>query len=241
MLAAAGLLIAVGCGRSYEDRLQQTLERMKYEKRLNDNLEPAPKKEDGKFHEAQIFVRPPKGLAFSKDGFTLSTLEEGKFDLAASFTGEKGSLHILARKKVPKGAAKKKGQPEAEAVPRGEFIPDVVAVLNPIFSTEVDTSKMKEVTKKGSVGVGNKFKAIPTFEVANGENVQVYFYGAKTDVHQVALIFQYPKADHAKLTSQIELCLESFAVGERAARAYRGGSDEEGAEGGESGSGGAPF
>ena len=132
---------------------------------------------------------------------------------------------------APRGADKKKAA-AADTASRGEFNADVVAVVNAAYSADLDLTKFKEETKK----TGNKFKrAPPTFE-SNGKNVQVFLYGTKTDQHQVALIFEYPKEEHTTMNPKIELCLDSFAVGKKAQRAYAGNAEEE--ESGEGGSGG---
>ena len=232
-VATAALLLAGGCGgRSYEVRLDKTLEAMRYKKRLDDNLAPAPTK--GKLEQNLIFIRPPKGLDGPANEFTLvPALEPDKFDVADTFF-EKGkqTMHVLARVKRPKGPANKKGAaPEAPKAERHEFVPDVIELLNSAYSLELDPAKAKEESKKQ-----NKFRHL-TFE-ANGKNVQVYFYGNKTSVYELALIFEYPKSEQANLVSKIELCLESFATGEKARRAFSGTMTEE--EGGEAGAGGAP-
>src|SRR4051812_5180306 len=134
ILATVGLMAIAGCGSSYDIRMNKTLEDMRYRKRLDDNLMPAQSK--GKFEELMIFIRPPKDLQPAKE-FLLPIPEPGKFDLEASFlenqkggespggdaqpegSGEakapkssaKQSLHVLARVKRPKGAAKKKAEP----------------------------------------------------------------------------------------------------------------------------------
>ena len=46
-------------------------------------------------------------------------------------------------------------------------------------------------------------------------------------------IFEYPKAEHNSVNPKIGLCLECFATGERAKRAFAGNESEE--EGGEPG------
>ena len=66
----------------------------------------------------------------------------------------------------------------------------------------------------------------------NAKNVQVYLYGSKNSPYEVALIFEYPKAEHNSVNPKIGLCLEAFATGEKAKRAFAGGeADEEGGEG----------
>src|SRR2546421_5517135 len=82
ILTTASLMAAWGCGNSYDIRMNKTLEDMRYRKRLDDNLMPAPTK--GKFEDLMIFVRPPKNLQPAKE-FLLPLPEPGKFDLEASF------------------------------------------------------------------------------------------------------------------------------------------------------------
>jgi hypothetical protein len=238
ILMTASLLVAAGCGSSYEKRLEETLDRMRYEAKLDKNLMPPPKKEEGKFVESAIFIRPPKNFKHSKE-FTLTVLEAGRFDLDASFLDEKvanESLHVLARINRPKAADKKKAAAPADAVVRGDFNADVVGVVNSAYSAELDVAKFKEETKKS----GNKFKRAPAFE-SNGKNVQVFIYGTKNDQHQVALIFEYPKEEHTTMNPKIELCLDSFAVGKKAQRAYAGEDEEESGEEGGSGGSGVAF
>jgi hypothetical protein len=228
LAATTTLVLAGGCGgEKYEFRLNKTLEEMRYRKRLDDNLNPAATK--GRLEQNLIFIRPPKGLSTepAKD-FQLTVLEPGKFDVSESFyEKDKQNLHILARVKRPKGPAGKKGaQAEQAQAVRGEFVGDVLAVLGSVYNVDLDPAKVKEETKRN-----NKFKHL-TFE-ANGKNIQVYFYGAKTSQYEVALIFEYPKSEQASLVSKIDLTLGSFGVGERARRAFNGSvSEEEGAEGG---------
>lgn len=224
-LATTALLLAGGCGgRSYEIRLDKTLEDMRYRKRLDDNLMPAPTKT--KLETFNIFVRPPKNLVQSKE-FLLTVLEPGKFDVADSFNDDKQSvMHVLAWVKLPKTPAKKGAAEPASAARTGNFNTEVVALLNGVYNVEIDATKAKEVSKRN-----NKFKHL-AFE-ANGKNVQVYFIGTKSQPPEVALIFEYPKTEQAALVSKIDLCLGSFATGERARRAFTGSvGEEESAEGG---------
>jgi len=233
MLATVSLLLAVGCGRSYEERLNLTIERMKYEKELDKNLMPPPTKDEGKFRDT-IFIRPPRNFKHSKE-FTLTVLEPGKFDLDSSFLDEKTAnegLHVLGRIKTIKAPDKKKAAPAADSGSRGDFNSDVVAVLNSAYSIELDLTKFKEETTKKS---GNKF--LHRSAESGGKNVQVYLFGKKADQFQVALIFEYPKDDQVAMTQKIGYCLESFAVGKKAQKAYAGGSEAED-ESGEGGSGG---
>jgi len=236
ILASASLVAAWGCGNSYDIRMNKTLDDMRYRKRLDENLIPAPTK--GKFEELLIFVRPPKNLQQAKD-FLLPLPEPGKFDFEASFletqkagdssapSGEtpKQSLHLLARVKRPKNPNAKK---KAEPVNRGDFNRDVLALLNGAYAppAELTMDKFKETKKKN-----NTFKHY-AFAV-NGKNVQVYLYGTKNSAYEVALVFEYPSSEHTTLYSKIELCLESFAEGNKARRAFSGaGGDEQAGEAG---------
>ncbi len=57
----------------------------------------------------------------------------------------------------------------------------------------------------------------------------MYLNVVKRVPYQVALIFEFPKSESAALSQKIELCLGSFATGERAKRKYsNGGVEEEG-------------
>src|SRR5438132_2268717 len=101
LLLTTTLLLAGGCGGArYDVRLAQTLTDMRYRKRLDDNLMPAPTKT--KLESFSVFVRPPKNLVQSKE-FLLTVLEPGKFDIADSFSesDKQVLMHVLAWVKVP--------------------------------------------------------------------------------------------------------------------------------------------
>jgi len=222
----AGLVLAVGCGtQNYDIRLERTLDHMAYQKKLNDNLNDAPTK--GKLEELQIYVRPPKDMTGPTQTFQMTVVEPGRFDVESSFIEQdKQSLHLLARVKRPKTPSKKAPTP-AETVPRGDFSTDVVELVKNAYGTEVIEAKFKEEKmQRGS----NTFRA-QTLDVGP-KNVQIYLYGGKTNPYDVALIFEYPKAEHAAIYPKIKLCLESFAVGEKARKAFSGGETEIDTEGG---------
>jgi len=223
-LATASLIVIAGCGRTYDYRIEKTVDNLRYDKRLNENL--MPPAESGKFKENLIFLRPPKNLAQSQTFLMAS--EAGKFDVEQSFQeAGKRSLHVMARVKLPKSASKK--ATAAPATPRGEFNGDVLAVLNNTYkpAEELVISKFKPVEKKraNSALPGNEFKRY-TFPW-NDKTVQVYLF--KKDIYDVALVFEYPTTDHSNLATKIDLCLESFAVGDRAKQKLSGtGAEEEG-------------
>ena len=232
MLLTTALMIAAGCGgKSYETRLERTLEELRYEKRLNDNLMPAPTK--SKLEQLLVYVRPPKQLQGPTKEFQLTVLEPGKFDIADSFIEQdKQALHVLARVKKPKAPPGKKAAPTpADNVARGPFNADVIALLNAVYNVELDPTKAKNEDKNK-----RSFKRL-NFE-ANGKNIQLYLYGSKTSPYEVALIFEFAKSEQAALVSKIELCLGSFSTGERARRAYTGKEAEEEPTEGEAASGG---
>jgi len=222
----AGLVLAVGCGtQNYDIRLERTLDHLAYQKKLNDNLNDAPTK--GKLEELQIYVRPPKDMTGPTQTFQMTVVEPGRFDVESSFIEQdKQSLHLLARVKRPKTPSKKAPTP-ADTVPRGDFSTDVVELVKNAYGTEVIEAKFKEEKmQRGS----NSFRA-QTLEVGP-KNVQIYLYGGKTNPYDVALIFEYPKAEHAAIYPKIKLCLESFAVGEKARKAFSGVETEIDTEGG---------
>ncbi len=235
MLASTILLVAAGCAARYEKRLNDTLEEMKYQKRLDDNLMPAVTK--SKLEQLLIYLRPPKSLQGPAKDFMLTVVEPGKFDVTESFyEPDKQSLHVLARVKRPKGPDSKKAAANpAETATRGDFNTDVIAILNSVYSMDIDLTKAKEEPRRR-----NKFKRL-AFE-ANNKNVEVYLYGSKTIPYEVALVYEYPSSEKKALANKIELSLGAFAVGEPARRRFSGATtDEEAAEGGASAGGAAPF
>jgi hypothetical protein len=209
------LLICLGCGsRGYDRRLNETIVLMRYRKNLDDNLTPPATK--GKLDQNSIYLRPPKNLQKMSE-FSLTVLEPGKFDVAETFV-EKDvqNLHVLARVQKIKDP-KKKGAATPET-PRGEFKTEVYGLLSGVFSVDVDTLKDKDETKGK-----NKYKHL-AFE-ANGKMVHCYLYGSKTNLPEVALIFEYPKSETG-LTSKIDFCLQSFATGTKARLLFTGSEED---------------
>src|SRR3954467_8814347 len=152
IILGAGLVLVLGCGtQNYEIRLEHTIEKMKYQKRLDDNLTDAPTK--GKLEELQIYVRPPKNMTGPTQTFQMTVVEPGKFDVESSFIEQdKQSLHLLARVKRPKTPAKKGAA--AEPTPRGDFNADVVELVKNVYGVELNVTDFKEEKKEK-----NTFKA----------------------------------------------------------------------------------
>jgi hypothetical protein len=221
----AGLVLAVGCGtQNYEYRLERTIERMKYQRRLDANLTDAPTK--GKLEQLQIYLRPPKNMTGPTQTFQWTVIEPGKFDVESSFVEpEKQSLHVLARVKLPKVAAKK-GAPKAEPPPRGKFTDEVVDLVKSVYGVDLAFSDFKD-EQHGDNTFKHKLLDL------SAKNVQIYLYGTEKTPYEVALIFEYPKTEHNTVNPKIGLCLESFAAGERAKRAFAGTESEEEGGGGE--------
>src|SRR3954465_11226121 len=128
IVLGGGLVVGLGCGtQNYEYRLEHTIDQMKYQKRLDDNLTDPPTK--GKLEELQIYVRPPTDMTGPTQTFQMTVVEPGKFDVEASFIEQdKQSLHLLARVKRPKTPSKKAPTP-AETTPRGDFNTDVLDLV----------------------------------------------------------------------------------------------------------------
>jgi hypothetical protein len=232
VLVGMVLVVLAGCS-DYDLRLQETLEEMQWKKKLDDNLAPASEK--GQLKDELIYVRQPKTLTGPTQTFGL-TVEPGKFDVENSFIDQaKGaSLHLLARHKKPKPAANKKGAaPAAEATPRGDFAADVLEVVKSAYGVEVAPTQLKSDTKKRK-GRANTYRIIK--QDLGAKEVQVYIYGNKNDAYEVALIFEGPKDELRNLFSRIDYCLQSFAVGDFARRAFAGVSEFDAGEEG----GGAP-
>ncbi len=224
ILASACLLLVVGC-RDYDFRLGKTLEELKYQQRLEKNLEKAPLK--GSLQGELIYVRPPKGLSGPTKAFTLTVVEPGKFDLENSFIDEakKASLHVLARHKKPKAPPKKGAAPIA-AAERGDFTNEVIELVKAAYAVEdLTPAKFKPVIKKHE-GRENSYKEVKLD--LNTKEVLVYLYGDKNGPYNIALIFEYPKTEVNNLSPKIGLSLEAFAVGEAAGRAFSGGGGDEG-------------
>lgn len=230
-LGTAALLLAGGCGmKSYETRLNRTLENMQYQDRLNKLLtEPLTK---GKWEELSVYLRPPKNLAPMKE-WALAPAEPGKFDIESSFLEpQKQSMHVLVRVKRAKPTGKKKAPTPADTADRTNFNRDVLNILNESYkpAEEITLTKFKPETKRS-----NEYRYYTT--TVNGRNVQVYLL-QKSAPYDVALIFEYPKSEQSSLFSKIGMCLESLAVGEKARRYFSGATSEEEASGG--GGSGAP-
>jgi hypothetical protein len=218
VLLSFGLFLLLGCGtQSYETRLKTTIDNMKYQKSLDDNLAAAPTK--GKLEELQIYVRPPKNMTGPTQSFQLTVVEPGKFDLESSFIEpEKQSLHVLGRVKRLKTPSKK--APAQNETPRGEFNTDIVELLKNVYGADLAVSDFKAETNRG-----NDFKH--RLLDLNAKIVQIYLYGDKNSPYELALIFEYPKAVQSVVNPKIRLCLESFAVGDKAKRAFAGGEIED--------------
>ena len=169
----------------------------------------------------EIFIRPPLGLAGPTQAFTLIAVEPGKFDIENSFIDEKKgtSLHVVARIKKPKACAgaRRASAPAAEPVARGKFIDDVVELVKAAYSIELAPADLKPESKHQH---GNRDERLQGREARPRptKEVEVYVYTEPSRVHEVALIFEYPKAEKNYMDPKIGLCLESFAVGERARR-----------------------
>jgi hypothetical protein len=224
ILASACLLLIVGC-RDYDFRLGKTLDEMKYQQRLERNLEKAPLK--GTLQAESIYVRPPKGFAGPTKAFTLTVVEPGKFDLENSFIDEgKASLHVLARHKKPK-APPKKGAAPAPVAARGDFTNEVIELVKAAYGVEdLTPAKFKPAIKRHE-GRENNYKEVKLD--LNAKEVVIYLYGDKNGPYNIAMIFEYPKTEVNNLSPKIGLSLEAFAVGDAANRAFSGGG-EEGAE-----------
>lgn len=247
MTATAGLILILGCGRSYEDRLAKTIQRLQYQERLDRNLEPAAQ---GKFKDLSVFIRPPKPLQAAQ-AFGL-TDNPGQFDLSGTFLGvpkadgtpakKEGEaeaeaapaevplrLHVMARVKKAKKTTKKGEPPPPEpATPRGDFTADVRALIaNDLPGEQAGAAALKNDNKRD-----NAFKRL-IYSAANGDSIRAYFY--KVGDHEVALVFDIPPPldKSKKVENAITLALESFAAGPKAVRRFasesQGGDDEEAA------------
>jgi hypothetical protein len=240
VLASASFVVAIGCS-DYDIRMGKTLEEMRYAKRLNTNLEEPSTK--GTLQGDSIYIRPPLGLKGPTQAFSLTGVDPGKFDIENSFIdAAKGtSLHLVARVKKPKVApTAKKGAPAAapvEAVPRGKFIDDVVELVKAAYNVELTAGEFK-AQSESHLSRENAYK-VRKIDMTTKE-VDIYIYTESSGVREVALIFEFPKTELNYMTPKIKLCLESFAVADRANRSFEGTISDLDAGGGEPIGTGAP-
>lgn len=228
LVSISSLIFGVGCfgQKSYTDRLDHTLSKLERERRITKNLMPAP--DDKKFKDLAVYIRPPKEEVMAKTG----QLPAGEaFELDASFLDKTdAALHLLARVKLPKKTPTKGAAPTPTPAPRGDFTRDVLNVLASVYGSVDGLTTPKFVDeKKGN----NRFKRLVV--TANDKEVRLYTY--KKDNHDVALVFVYDPKLKGLLSTKIDLCLETFAVGAKATQILNGGQDEDEDP---SGGGGAP-
>ncbi|MDB5352320.1 MAG: hypothetical protein JWN86_3567 [Planctomycetota bacterium] len=236
-------LVVSGCGvAAYDVRLKDTLEKLRYEAKLNSFLE---KPAEGKFKELNVWLRVPKPLV--EDKLALNTAP-GAIDHGATFTGspvplaaKEGEtppvlppmkLHVLVRQK-PKKAAAKKGEPPPTVDPnvanRAAFIADVKATLAAAYGGEAATDKAPATFKANK----NTFKDLK-FTAASGDDIRVYFAEANKGDLEVALVFDIPPAlrTNALAGSGVDYCLKSFALGNAARNLFNNGGKAAGAKDG---------
>ncbi len=242
-MSALVLVLVLGCGK-YEKRLDVTIERMKYQQRLDQYLKPA---EGGKFQELGIHLRVPLDMNPAREVTIVP--EEGAFDLVANFAGsapageqakEGGAappplrLNVLARVKRKK-AAPKKGETPPPEVPRGDFKADVRALLAASLGNPEDAQNKADAAERKRL---NEYRRL-IFTAGNGNIIRVYFY--KQAEYDTALIWNIPPAAERNAATAIDLCLETQAVGARALNLFQGGSDEEVPAAGAAPGGGTAF
>lgn len=234
MLAVSTLLVTLGCGHSYKERIEATLTRMREMQRLDQNLNPA---ESGRLQELGIFLRVPKSLVAAREpGLNAPA---GHYDSLTTYLDLSGGgadakkkaeapeaplrLHVLTRVNRKK-AAPKKGEPaEPEpAVPRGVFIEDVRNLLaSDLGGGEALTNTLQNDKKRS-----NDFKRL-MFTASNGDLITAYFY--KQGDYDVALVWDIPPGQERTpaMTTGSELTMGALATGPRALTAFQGGDVDE--------------
>lgn len=232
-LVSTTLVVVLGCTRSYESRLAMTLKQIEYQQRLDQFLNPP---EDDPFKARGVYVRLPKPL--SRADRPDLAVAEGAYDLLGWFVdltavaSKKGGApspsiraYVLGRVKQTRKAQTKKGAPPPPEVPRGEFVPEVRSLLASHFGLpEFEEAKL-EPHKAGK----NEFRRMIVDLQPGSENrdvVTTYFYNQGN--HDVAFVWLVPDAAKKSLpaTTGINLCLESFAVGNLALRRFAGDTDD---------------
>ncbi|MBX6313516.1 MAG: hypothetical protein IRY99_11460, partial [Isosphaeraceae bacterium] len=231
LAVSAACVLALGCGtRSYEFRMNKTLEFLKYRQRLDQYLNPPA---EDKLKDLAIYLRPPKPLSLAS-AFQLTSTPD-QFDLEKSFTGgqAKGDslrLHVLARKKQD---TKKKGA-AAESAARMPFKDAVFSLLANDYGA---AEALQGAKIENSKAKANNYKRVLFIAPSNGHLIRVYLYSQAP--YDVALVWDIPPSlsKDATTNEAIALSLESFAVGAKANRQFQAGvGDEESAPaGGEAG------
>ena len=230
LLVLSTTMLMAGCfGRdSYEKRMTDRLDKLRYERRIKANLMARPA--DKKFEDLAIAIQPPKDEELTRT--SQLPVAEGQYELDASFVDKAGPvLHLLARVKLPKKAPVKGAPAPPPPTQRGEFTRDVLAVLTGVYPQVEGLMTPKFVDeKKGN----NRFKRLVTTVSDRGGERELKLYTYKEGNHEAALVFVYDPKLRGTLGTKIDLCLETFAAGARATRVFGGGQadDEEAAGGG---------
>lgn len=247
LAATMVLVLAAGCGKSYERRVEATLNRLRYEQKLNQYLKPA---EGGKFQDLGIFLRVPIGLEPTlQPGLAV---DPGAYEVVATFLDSGGAdskkaadapppaaglrLHVLARVKRKKSTPKKGEAPPPES-PRGDFVADVrQALASDLGNTDDAQNKALDNNTQGK----NAYKRL-IFTAGNGDFIRAYF--AKQGDYEVALIWDVPQAVDKSSANGVRYCLESFATGPAALARFQGRNEDEpdAGEGGGAAGGGQAF
>jgi hypothetical protein len=222
---ALAALACWGCG-NYEERLEQSLNRMKEQARLDQYLNPPV---GSNFQAERIALRTPRPLPSEPSDFGLIPgLGNELFDIRSSFVaaaqggGTELGLHVLGRHKAPPRADAKNAPPQPDLSQRGDFTQDVLNLLGRIHS-EIQNQTPTKVVKKS-----NEFNRWAY--TANNNAVEVYVMNRRigNEDYNLALIWEVPPKNMATYRSPIDMCLETLAVGPDAARSFNqgpGGTD----------------
>ena len=165
--------------------------------------------------------------------FQMTAVEPGKFDVESSFIEpDKQSLHLLARVNRPKTPSKKAAT-HAETAPRGDFNTDVVELVKNVYGAELDHAAVqgREEAEQYVQGQDARPERQERADLSLRQQDQPVRGGPDLRV---------PQGRAQRVNPKIGLCLESFAVGEKARRAFAGGEVEEGGGGEAAGDEGAP-
>lgn len=232
LLVSATLVMSWGCGmKSYEIRLEKTLEAMRYSRDLDENLTPAPT--DKRFREFPMYIRAPKDMPLSANFVMAADVPVGRYDLTASFVGQSKdspgtrALHVIGRRKAPPKKQAKKDAPAQPDAPRGPFEGDVFALVGSVYGANDALANPKPQNEKKR---NNPYRRI-IFSASNGNVVRIYLY--KKENYEVALVWDVPGTvdKNANYMKARDLCLQSFAVGKLAEQYFSGNASAGEAEG----------
>ncbi len=232
-LAASLALMAAGCGMAdYEKRIDAQQARMRLfddeSRQLGDAIDQPMRKDGDKDVPAwpfDVFLRLPKGYGAAPKEYT-----NGKL-LLCRYAGKDGHNVFVAAGLLAERS--KDHKYKAGEWPVEDFRHDVRELLQLVnrkelkFSVSFPTLKLKKLTLQPVSWQTDKMPAIAVEQETSNDEVNPLFkefpvfrvYHHHQDKHQVAVVYQYPKAQEndAALTKAIDMSVTTLDIGATAA------------------------